>query len=350
MASIDEGTGAGVVRLSDLRSGQDAECFAALVKKVPGTSYKNEPFIKCYFRDRRTILEAPVWSDSRFLKQAETWPLGTAYRLRVHAEYKQRYGLQLSLQDIRPAGPEDVADGYDFRDLVESTEFDVETLWKRVHDCVEKNITSEPLRRLVVELLNDHAELFKKMQAATNFHHSYTGGLLEHVWSMTRITTYLGDHYAKYYHQLNPPLDRGVIIAATVLHDIGKLVELEYDPVEARYTKSGCLIGHVQIGRDLVRAKARQIEGFPEETLLLLEHAILAHHGKKEFGAPVLPQTIEALIVSFVDDLDAKVNVAVRERLRDGDGEFTDKIFPLDNRRFYRGVPIEQPPDPADAP
>ena len=134
-----------------------------------------------------------------------------------------------------------------------------------------------------------------------------------------------------------------MIVAATILHDIGKLRELEYHPVEAKYTKEGCLIGHVLMGRDLVRDAARKIEGFPEETLLLLEHAILAHHGKREFGAPIVPQTLEALLVSFVDDLDAKMNIAARERLtRTTDGEFTDKVFALDNRRFYKGIPAEE--------
>ena len=105
------------------------------------------------------------------------------------------------------------------------------------------------------------------------------------------------------------------------------------------------------MGRDLVREAARKVEGFPEETLLLLEHAILSHHGKKEFGAPIIPQTIEALIVSFLDDLDAKVNIAAGHRLRaPGDGEFTDKIFAMDNRRFYRGVPVDPPSEDSGAP
>ena len=176
-----------------------------------------------------------------------------------------------------------------------------------------------------------------------NFHHGYTAGLLEHVWSMTRTASFLADHYSRYYHNLNPPLNRGVVIAATVLHDIGKLRELAYHPVEAKYTKEGCLIGHVLIGRDMVRDQARKIEGFPEETLLVLEHAILAHHGRKEFGAPIVPQTLEALLVSFVDDLDAKMNVAARERLTSRtDGEFTDKVYSLDNRRLYKGIPLDE--------
>ena len=114
-------------------------------------------------------------------------------------------------------------------------------------------------------------------------------------------------------------------MAAIVLHDIGKLRELEYHPCEARYTKEGRLIGHILMGRDMVREAARSIEGFPEETLLLLEHAILAHHGKHEFGAPVLPQTMEAILVSYIDDLDAKMNIVARQRMRSRtDDDFTE--------------------------
>ena len=137
-------------------------------------------------------------------------------------------------------------------------------------------------------------------------------------------------------------MNKGVVIAAIVLHDIGKLRELAYHPVEAKYTKEGCLVGHVLMGRDMVREAARSIDGFPEETLLLLEHAILAHHGKREFGAPVLPQTLEAILVSFIDDLDAKMNIVARQRVLSAtDDDFTDRVYALDNRRIYKGIPEE---------
>ena len=328
-----------VTRLSDLIDGQEAECFAVLVKRVRGTTYKGDPFIKCVFRDRRATVEAPLWADHRYHQPSQGWVDGIAYRLRVKAEVSPKYGMQVSLLNIRPAGEQDESDGYSFHDLVDSTRFSVDRLFASVHDCIDKYITEPLLKALVVGILRDEEELFKKMQAASNFHHAYTGGLLEHVWSMTRISGFLADHYAKYYADLDPPLDRGVIVAATVLHDIGKLRELAYHPVEARYTKEGQLIGHVLMGRDMVRDAALKIDGFPPETLLLLEHAILSHHGRREYGAPIVPLTMEALIVSHVDDLDAKVNAAARGRLADGgDGEFTDKIWPLDNRRMYKGL------------
>jgi 3'-5' exoribonuclease len=338
------GTETTVIRLSDLVDGQEAVCYAALVRKVRGTTSRNQPFFKCYFRDKRVTLEAPIWSDHPFHAQAENWVEGQAYRLLARGELHLKYGLQLQILQIRLATPEDAADGFDFFDLVESSEQDPEDLFRKIQDLIQRSIDDPYLRKLVQSLLREHGELFKKMPAAQNFHHSYTAGLLEHVWSMTRIATFLADHYTKYYHKLNPPLNKGIIIAATVLHDIGKLRELEYHPVEAKYTKQGCLIGHVLMGRDLVHEAARQIDGFPAETLLLLEHAILAHHGKKEFGAPIVPQTMEALLVSFVDDLDAKMNIVAQERFHSRtDGEFTDRVYALDNRRFYKGIPAEIP-------
>ena len=336
------GTDTAVVRLSDLEHGQEAYCYAALVKMERGTDKHDKPFVKCHFRDKRRMMVAPFWSGNALREEAETWAEGIGYRLRARANWNVRYGMQLEILEGRPATDADGPDGYDFFDLVESSQKNPEELFGTIHAIIKKCIDDPHLRRLVETLLHDNADLFKKMQAAQSFHHAYTGGLIEHVWSMTRIASWLADHYAKYYHQLNPPLNKGVVIAAAILHDIGKLRELEYNPVEAKYTKEGCLIGHVLMGRDLVKEAARGIEGFPEETLLLLEHAILSHHGKREFGAPVEPQTLESLLVSFVDDLDAKMNAAARKRIDcTTEGDFTDKVWPLDNRRFYKGIPAE---------
>lgn len=345
MATVDEAVRPlELVRLSDLQDGQEAECFAALVSKTPRKTYKGETFLTCIFRDRRGTIEAPIWPDNKFLQQASSWAEGQAYRLHVRAAVKPKYGLQLEIFNIRPAGPEDVADGYDFYELVESAKWPEDVLRRKLDECLRRNVTDPYVFRLVESILEEHGELIGRMPAAQSFHHAYTGGLLEHVWSMTRISSFLADHYAKYYDDLNPPLNRSVIVAAAVLHDIGKIRELAYSPVEAKYTKEGRLLGHTLMGRDMVRAAAAKIPDFPEETLLLLEHAILAHHGKQEFGAPIVPQTLEALVVSFVDDLDAKFNAAARARLNDQrDGEFTDRVRPLDGRMFYKGIPVEAP-------
>ena len=340
------GTDTSVIRLSELQDGQEAELFAALVKRDRGTDKHGRPYLKCQFRDKRTTLVAPLWFANPHREAAETWVDGLAYRMRVKGEQDARYGLQLQILEIREATPEDEPDGYDFFDLVDSSDFPVSELIEKVGSYIERYVEEPCLNRLVTSILDEHDELFRKMPAAQSFHHSYTGGLLEHVWSMTRIAGFLADHYAKYYFQLNPPLNKGVVVAAAILHDIGKLRELAYHPVEAKYTIPGNLVGHVLLGRDLVREAARRIGDFPEETLLLLEHAILAHHGREEFGAPKAPQTIEALIVHYADDIDSKINAVARHRLLSRtEDAFTDKVYALNNRRIYKGIPVELPVD-----
>lgn len=336
-------TGSVVIRLSDLVDGQEAVCYAALVRKTRGMTARNQPYLRCLFRDKRVQYEAMLWHDHRFFQDAGSWIEGAPYRLEVRGRYDLRYGMQIELLGVRATNEADKLNGYDFFDLVESSRYDPKELMQSVRDRVDKLIDEPHLKELVTTILDDHEDLFVKMPAAANMHHSYTSGLLEHVWSMSRVAEWLAKHYARYYSELNPPLNQGVVIAAIILHDIGKLRELMYHPVEPRYTKEGRLIGHILMGRDLVRETARQIEGFPEETLLLLEHAILAHHGRHEFGAPVLPQTMESILVNFIDELDAKMNMVARARMSSvTDDEFTDRIYGLDNRRIYKGIPEEQ--------
>src|SRR4051794_29240579 len=288
------GTDTAVIRLSELADGQEAEFFAALGKKEPGTAKHGNRFVKCHFRDRRAARVAPLWSSDPLLPFCDDWNIGDGFRVRAKGE-SNRYGPQLKILEIRAVVPEDAADGYDFFDLVESSKYPPDSCYAQIMGFIDKHVRRPELARLVREIIQEQQDLFRKMPAAQNLHHGFSGGLVEHVWSVTRVCTLLIKHYAEYYSDLNPPLDRDVIVAAAILHDIGKLRELDYHPVEAKYTKHGTLIGHVVLGRDMIRDKAREIGGFPEETLLLLEHAILAHHGREEFGAPKAPRTLEAL-------------------------------------------------------
>jgi 3'-5' exoribonuclease len=339
------GTDTAIVRLSDLGDGQEGEFFAILANRESGTDKHGNPFHKCHFRDKRATRVAPIWSSDPMLTLAASWPLYASYRIRAKAE-NSKFGPQIKLIECREVVAEDADDGYVFFDLVEGSKYPPESCYVQIRGFIDQHIRQPQLARLVREILEEHAELFKKMPAAKTMHHGYSGGLVEHVWSVTRVCTLLIKHYSVYYDGLNPPLDRGVIVAAAILHDIGKLRELDYHPVEAKYTKHGTLIGHIVLGRDLVRDKAREIGDFPEETLLLLEHAILAHHGKTEFGAPKVPLTIEAMIVHYADEIDAKINAVASERMRSTtEEEFTAKIWGVENRSFYKGIPVEAPSD-----
>ena len=332
-----------IIRLSDLQDGDEGEFFAALVKRDEGTDKHGNPYYKCLFRDKRGSRVAPIWSNDPLRIFAAEWALHQGYRLRAKAE-SSKYGPQIKVIECRLVVPEDAADGYDFFDLVESSKYSPDVLVEHLEAIIQRNIRCPHIRQLLTVLIAQHGDLLRKMPAAMNNHHSFSGGLLEHLWSVTRVAVSLAKHYGDYYNELNPPLNRDVIVAAAILHDIGKLRELDYHPVEAKYTKHGTLIGHIVLGRDMVRDAARDIPGFPDETLLLLEHAVLAHHGQMQFGAPKEPATIEAMIVHYADDIDAKINAVVAERMKPGDGEFTSKVWAAGNRMYYKGIPVETPP------
>src|SRR5262249_23302572 len=155
-----------------------------------------------------------------------------AFRLQVHARHDIRYGMQIDILDARRATEDDTREGYDFFDLVPSSKIPPDELKQKLDQLIERYIDHPALKLLVRNILGENMVLFARMPAAQNFHHSYTAGLLEHVWSMTRIAGFVADHYARYYAELNPPLNRSLVVAATILHDLGKLRELEYHPFE----------------------------------------------------------------------------------------------------------------------
>jgi 3'-5' exoribonuclease len=327
--------------LRSLRPDEEASFFALLGEKTKKLTKTKKPYWVCAFRDKATSQSAKIWSDSALFAEAETWNEGDAFLMVATLKTSDMFGPELSIRSIRLANESDRATGFDPSMLLPDAIRPAAESWSALRAMIEKSVDDKVLRRLLDEILDAHAPQLQRLQAATGMHHAYVGGLIEHIWSLSRLATFVAEHYARYYSQLDPPINRSLIIAAIVLHDIGKLQELEYSPVQARYSKQGRLCGHIVLGRDLVRQAAGNIPDFPEEMLLMLEHAILAHHGTKAFGSPVEPQTIEALIVSKLDLMDAKVNSVAMELMKPpatpGDA-WTDKIYACENNRFYRGM------------
>jgi 3'-5' exoribonuclease len=339
MATVD----AEILGLSDLIVGRSGVCFAVLVKREEKLNKRQEPFYDCHFRAKHVIKIAKVWNNLDCFEMVKNCRVGAAFRLTAIGE--SNYGSDLKLLRIEPVGPEHEAEGFSMEDLKPSSEFPIKDLCDDLRATIE-GFEDRYLRELVRTLLNVHRDLFTKMPAAKSFHHAYNAGLLEHVWSLTKICGFLAEHYRSYYRHLDPPLNKDMILAAAIVHDIGKLVELTYDPFDSTYSIRGQLLGHIVLGRDMVREAAQKIEGFPDETLMLLEHAILSHHGKLEWASPVVPKTLEALIVSYADDLDAKMNAGVRALLSSRTTDaFTEPVRPLEGRSLYKGRPTNAPID-----
>lgn len=330
-----------ITRLSELTPGDQADCFALLASKDKGQTRDGKPFYRVGFRDQLRTVTCMVWSDTGWYADCDTkWQVGEFFKLRC-SYFENQYGSQIEIDRIRIVEANDREQGFDPAEFYERSRFDTDEMFAELRQIAQEHISDGPLQRLVLALLEDHAELIPRMSAATRNHHSFTGGYLEHVLSVTRTAVFLADKYRAYYTELNPPLSKSLVVAGAILHDIGKTIELEHRPTGSEYTAPGRLIGHILLGRDLVRDKARELGDLPAETLLRLEHIIVAHQNLPEWGSPVAPHTPEAFLVHMADDIDAKMNMMVNilTAPRPAEEVFTGRNNPL-GRRLYGGVPL----------
>jgi 3'-5' exoribonuclease len=325
-----------VVPLSELREGQEADCFALLSEKQSLTTRDGKPYFRVTFRDARREIGFPIWSDSAFAEPCRSeWSPGQFYKLRAVLR-QSTYGPQLEIKKIRPVEDGDRQHGFDPLMCQAASRFDPVEMFAEMMNIVESQIENEPLRKLVADILEQHRETLLTLPAAKKNHHAFVGGYLEHVLNVTRTCCHLADKYAALYDDLDPPINKDVAVAGAVLHDIGKVRELQAGAAGAEYSIEGCLIGHVLQGRDIVREAAAG-SAIDPETLLRLEHLIISHHGEAEFGAAKPPMTPEALIVHYADNLDAKLNM-VACALKDdiASGTFTSKRI-ANGQPVYRG-------------
>ena len=182
------------------------------------------------------------------------------------------------------------------------------------------------LKRIVDAILDKYMSRFLAYPAAVSIHHDYLHGLLYHTVSMLAHAR----HFADYYEDI----DRELLYSAIILHDVGKCVELE-GKVVFKYSLEGKLLGHIHMMAAEIHETADKLD-IHSEKALLLEHLVLSHHGQLEFGSPIMPLTKEALLLSMIDNLDSKI-VCVSKALETvKPGEWTNKIFALDNRAFYK--------------
>jgi 3'-5' exoribonuclease len=289
------------------------------------TTQTNKPYLNIIFCDKTGQLEGRVWdvNDHRVAKDFER---GDVVKVRGSvAKFNDR--MQMKVEQLRKASAGEV----DKTDLMPGTTYDVEELWQRVLGFVE-SFTEPHLKELCGNILSDArtAAAFREAPAAKQLHHAWLGGLLEHVVSLLTLADRVAPHY--------PILQRDLLLTGVLLHDIGKIRELSWD-IGFEYTTEGVLLGHIQIGASLAEKTMDAIPGFPPRLKTLVTHLILSHHGKLEFGSPKLPMIPEALVLNFLDDLDAKMQAVQGEFdkcAREGKSaqEMTGRVWALDQRQM----------------
>jgi len=322
------------VKLNELAPGAQADLFLVLTSKQEQTTRDGKPFFRVGFRDATMEVRFPIWNDSKWFSACDSsWTPGEFYKVRAVLQ-QTKYGTQLDIHNIRPVEPADQADGFDPAMCLPRSRFDPEEMFAELLSIAREEIGEVALVALIEEIFTTHHDELLVLPSATRNHHAFMGGFLEHVLSVTRSCVFLAAKYDDYYADMVPRLNRDVVVAGAILHDIGKLRELEQRPEGAAYTAEGHLLGHMLQGRDIVReaAAARQVH---RETLLRLEHVVVAHQRLPEWGAPKPPMTPEALIVHYADDLDAKYHMIAKVlAAATGDGPMVLDRNPLDHPIF----------------
>jgi 3'-5' exoribonuclease len=285
-----------------------------------------DPFLSLKLADASAAVDAVLFSDHPAFEVIAD-PAVAYVAVRGNLEKSPRYGLQLAVADIRPVREEDRELGFDEDLLIPSTPYDVEAMWGELEGLAGE-ISGEALRETVQKILGENAEAARSWPAAQRIHQAYRGGWLEHTLFVARDAVYYAGKY--------PELDADLLLAGAILHDVGKLRELDGGPT-CDYTDEGRLVGHVVIGARMVRDAAKKTE-LDEKTLLLLEHLILAHHGEREFGAATLPKTREAIVLYHIDNIDAKLGIFRRHLAEDPEsGDWTARAWEFGNQPLWRG-------------
>jgi 3'-5' exoribonuclease len=247
-------------------------------------------------------MEARMWDDIG--PSAAT--CGAGCYVKVQGQIQKYQGkFQITLSKLRLAAESEV----EAADFVPTTRFDVGEMWAELRGYVD-GFANRELKRLVFAFLDDEqiGAAYRAAPAAKMLHHAWIGGLLEHVLALVRVCRATAPFY--------PEVDADLLVTGAVLHDIGKVRELSWGTTFA-YTLEGQMIGHISIAQGMLREKIGALPGFPEKLRVLVEHMILSHHGRYEFGSPKLPMTPEAVLLSALDDVEAKMQAMRNEFERD---------------------------------
>jgi 3'-5' exoribonuclease len=327
-----------VVRLHEMSPGDTGDFFALLAERVRGARRDGKPYYTCRFRDSQRTVTFMVWSDGGWFEACEDgWREGQFFKIRAAYGEHPTYGAQIEIQNIRHVRDEDSEAGFDPLEFVERTRYDVDVMFTELWQLAETQIADVPLRRLVLTLLDRCAKPLKTLPASTRHFYPFAGGLLEHTLSVAHTCLHLVDKYAARYPDLQPPLNRDLVLAGAIVHDLGRTSELDGAVVAPQATVPGRLFGHVALGRDLVRDTARELGDVDPELVQLLEHVVLSHLERPEWGSPRFPLIPECLIVHHADDLDAKLEMYARCLTKDqDDGPFTARD-PVLGRQLYKG-------------
>ncbi len=298
--------------IADLKAGDRVESQTFLVlSKDLRTTTQGSLYIHAVLADRTGQVLARAWSASEAMYNL--MPVGGFIDVKGRSE-SYKGNLQFIIEAIRPVDRNSI----DLGDFLPRSPHDIDEMWSRTVEIL-RLIRDKYLQAIIAEFLKDEQriKMFKNAPAAIEMHHAYIGGLCEHTLNLLELAVVVIPRY--------PDVSLDLVLAGLFLHDIGKTVELGF-ATSFEYTDEGQLVGHIAICSAWIEQMAARAsetlgEPFPDRTKWMLQHIVLAHHGRGEFGSPRTPAIPEAFAVHYLDNLDAKLNMSLGVIAKDRDQE-----------------------------
>ncbi|WP_249029794.1 HD domain-containing protein [Tannockella kyphosi] len=308
-------------KIKELKAGQEGVLIEALIINVvtgKTNGANRSTYLSLALQDDTGSIDAKLWAATQ--EQVDTIVTGSVVQIKGDIiKYNDDRQMKVIKLVILSKDPQEQVKY--LKSAPESKDVLVEEIFETM-----RNIENVTLRNIVGILCTEHKDQLEIYPAASKNHHEYVSGLVHHTVSMLRL--------AKSICALYPSIDSDLLYSGIILHDLGKIVELS-GPVLPEYTLEGKLLGHISISQAMIKQVADNHHLFGEE-VTLLQHMILSHHGKLEFGSPVVPLIKEAEVLSFIDNLDARINMLDKALDLIEPGENTKRVFSLENRSFYK--------------
>lgn len=322
----------GKIFISDIKDRAQVDSVFLVKEKISAMAKNGKPYLTLRLMDKSGELEAKVWDNVDHLSATFDKDDFVAVRSKATVYLGK---MQLVVADLKRVPEEEV----ELADFLPETERDIREMEAELFDLLA-TIDDEYLSRLLKSFFDDppFMALYRSAPAAKGMHHVYLGGLLEHSLAVAKLV----DRIVPLYGGIN----RDLLIAGALLHDVGKVREMAYFR-SFDYTDEGKLLGHITIGVEMVHEKIAAIPAFPQNLAMLLKHMLLSHHGQYEFGSPKRPKTLEATILNYLDDLDSKINGIRTHIMREPDNQSCwTSYHRLYDRYFYKDNLLEEGNEP----
>lgn len=310
------------MQINNITNGSAVKIYAKLDYVNISRSVNQSEFLATQLVDiNKDMISAKLWD-----VDAEIKPIlkeGNICYIEGRAdEYKGK--LQVVISKIRLI---DESDDIDPNSFYESSKISIEELQGGIKEHIHQ-IQNPTIKSIIVKILNEYHEKFFTYPAAKKNHHAFISGLAEHTLGMLKIAMALADLY--------PFASKDLLIAGVILHDFEKVNEFSSE-CAPQYTLKGSLVGHLNMGVSTIEKVALDLGiDRSSEEVVMLEHLVLSHHGKPEWGSSKVPMILEAELLHFIDNIDSRTFMIKRELDTVEDGEFTKRVFSLENRNFYK--------------